>query len=49
MGSAEQGGLHRRGTPLMDLAEKIQSGDLTTVAAIEQARTIIEQATTPTT
>ena len=37
------------GAPLMDLAEKIQSGDLTTVAAIEQARTIIEQATTPTT
>ena len=37
------------GAPLMDLAEKIQSDDLTTAAAIEQAKTIIEQATTPAT
>lgn len=33
------------GTPLMDLAEKVQSGELTTEAAIEQARTIIGDAT----
>jgi hypothetical protein len=37
------------GAPLMDLAEKIQAGELTTAAAIEQAKTIIEQATTPAT
>jgi hypothetical protein len=33
------------GTPLMDLAEKVQSGDLTTEAAIAQARTIITEGT----
>ncbi len=33
------------GTPLMDLADKIQAGELTTEAAIAQARTIIGQAT----
>lgn len=33
------------GTPLMDLADRIQSGELTTEAAIEQARTIIGEAT----
>ncbi|HEY1225013.1 MAG TPA: DUF6607 family protein [Brevundimonas sp.] len=35
------------GTPLMDLAEKVQSGEITTEAAIAQARTIIGDATTP--
>ena len=33
------------GTPMMDLADKIQDGELTTEAAIAQARTIIGQAT----
>lgn len=33
------------GTPLMDLAEKVQSGEVTTAAAIDQARTIIATAT----
>ncbi len=34
------------GPPLMDLAEKIQSGEITTEAALEQARTIIAEGTT---
>ncbi|WP_207868439.1 DUF6607 family protein [Brevundimonas goettingensis] len=33
------------GTPLMDLAEKVQSGEVTTAAAIDQAKTIIATAT----
>lgn len=33
------------GPPLMDLAQKIQDGEITTEAAIAQARTIIETAT----
>ncbi|CAN5202477.1 hypothetical protein BH09PSE1_BH09PSE1_17240 [soil metagenome] len=33
------------GTPLMDLAEKVQSGELTTDAAIARARTIIAEGT----
>ncbi len=33
------------GVPLMDLADKIQAGEITTEAAIEQARTIIGDAT----
>ena len=50
-----QGGVHVQeeaqtgvvtGTPLMDLAEKVQAGELTTEAAIAQARTIIAEATT---
>jgi hypothetical protein len=51
---AKNGGVHVEevaetgavtGTPLMDLAEKIQSGDVTTEAAIAKARTIITTAT----
>ena len=34
------------GTPLMNLADDIQTGDITTAAAIEQARAIITEATT---
>ncbi|RZJ97783.1 MAG: hypothetical protein EON88_02180 [Brevundimonas sp.] len=50
-----QGGVHVQeeaqtgvvtGTPLMDLAEKVQAGELTTEAAVAQARTIIAEATT---
>jgi hypothetical protein len=33
------------GTPLMDLAEKVQSGEVATAAAIDQAKTIIATAT----
>jgi hypothetical protein len=49
-----QGGVHVEeeaqtgvvtGPPLMDLAEKVQAGELTTEAAIAQARTIIIEAT----
>ncbi|MFZ4165949.1 DUF6607 family protein [Brevundimonas sp. NPDC058933] len=51
---ARDGGVHVQeeaqtgvvtGTPLMDLAEKVQGGELTQDAAIAQARTIIETAT----
>ena len=51
---AAHGGIHVQeeaqtgvvtGPPLMDLAEKIQSGELTTEAAIAQARTIISEGT----
>lgn len=35
------------GPPLMDLAEKIQSGELTTAVAVDQAKAVIEGAAAP--